>query len=133
MRAIFPWSPTHRRSPSSSWPLPAASLLEHPLLERLDFSEGLRAGRIHDEVRIIGAHAMRKEPNQSPGFQVCLDERCARQGDTEAGNGRREKHRLFAVPRSLTGVAVVQSDRFEPQGPRLPLIMKKRHFQEITG
>src|ERR1700730_2994271 len=130
MRATFRWSRTQRRSPSSSWPLPAASLLEQPLLERLDFSEGLRAGRIHDEVRILGVHAMGKEPNQSAGFQVGLNEQCARQGDTEARNGRREEHRLLAVPWSLTGVAVVQSDRFEPQGPRLPLIMKKRHFQE---
>jgi hypothetical protein len=76
---------------------------------------------------------MGKEPNQSAGFQVCLDERCARQGDTDAGNGRREKQRLLAVPRSVTGVAVLQSNRFEPQGPWLPLIMKKRHFQEIAG
>src|SRR5437016_8722263 len=119
MRATFRWSRTQRRSPNSSWPLPAASLLEDPLLERLDFSEGLRARRIHDEVRILGAHAMGKEPNQSPGFQVGVDERCARQGDSKAGNGRREKQRLLAVPRSLTGVAVVQSDCFEPQRPRL--------------
>src|SRR4051794_486576 len=125
MPAIFPWSPTHRRSPSSSWPLPAASLFEHPLLERLDFCEGLRARRIHDEVRILGAHAMGKEPNQSPGYQVGLHERCARQGDTKASNGRREKDGLLAVPRSLTSVVVVQSDRFEPQGPRLPLIVKQ--------
>src|SRR5437868_7108335 len=133
MQATFPWSPTHRRSPSSSWALPAASLLEHPLLERLNFSDGLRALRIHDEVRILGAYAMGKEPNQSAGFQVGLNEQCAREGDAEARNGRREQHRLLAEPQSLTGVAVVQSDRFEPHGPRLPLIMKQRHFQEITG
>src|ERR1700675_2888562 len=87
---------------SKARPLPAASLLEHPLLERLDFSEGLRARRIHDEVRILGAHAMGKEPNQSAGFQVGLNEQCARQSDTEARNGRREQQRLLAVARSLT-------------------------------
>ena len=36
MPVTFRWSPTHERSPSSSWPLPAASLLEQPLSERLD-------------------------------------------------------------------------------------------------
>jgi hypothetical protein len=32
---------------------------------------------------------MGKEPNQSAGFQVGLNERCARQRDTEARNGYR--------------------------------------------
>ena len=54
----------HRRSPSSSWPLPAASLLEQPLLERLDVAEGLRGRRIQDEVRKLRAHAVERA-NQS--------------------------------------------------------------------
>lgn len=33
---------------------------------------------------------MGKEPNESAGFQVGLDEQCACQGDTEASNGRCE-------------------------------------------
>jgi hypothetical protein len=76
---------------------------------------------------------MRKEPNQSAGFQVGLNEQCARKGDAEAGGSRREQDRLLAVPRSVTSVAVLQSDRFEPQGPRLPLVMEKRHFEEMAG
>src|SRR5258706_8629253 len=128
----LPWSPTHGRSPSSSWPWPAASLLEQPLLEQPNFFEGLRAPRIHDEVRILRAHALGKEPNQSAGFQVALDERCTRQGNTEARNGRRKQQRLVAVPRSLAGVAVVQTDRFEPDRPGLSFIVKKRYVQEVA-
>jgi hypothetical protein len=42
---------------------------------------------------------MGKDPNQSAGFQVSLNEQCARQSDTEARNGRREQQRLLAVAR----------------------------------
>src|SRR5207253_1970878 len=64
-------------------------LLEQPLLEHLDLFEGLRARRIHDEVRVPRGHTPGKEPNEPAGCQVRFDERCARQGDTEAGDGRR--------------------------------------------
>src|SRR5438876_526968 len=110
-----------------------SDLLEQPLLEHLDFSEALGARGIHDEVRVSCGHAPGKKPNQPAGFQVGCDERCTRQGDTEARNGGRKQQRLVAVPRSLTGVAVLQADRFEPDGPRLPLIVKKRHFEEVAG
>src|SRR5579862_6818183 len=107
MRARFPGSPTPRRSANSSWSLPVAHLLEQPRLERLDFCEVFRTGRIHDEVRILGAHAVGKEPNQSAGCQVGLNERCARQGDTEARDGRGKQQCLLAVARPLSGGAVV--------------------------
>src|SRR5467141_1546627 len=110
-----------------------SDLLEQPLLEHLDFSVALRAPRIHDEVRVSCGHAPGKEPNQPAGFQVRCDERCTRQGNTEARNGGRKQQRLVAVPLSLTGVAVVQADRLKPDGPRLPLIVKKRHFEEVAG
>src|SRR6267143_2405957 len=110
-----------------------SDLLEQPFLEHLDFSEALRAPRIHDEEGIPRGHAPGKEPNQPAGFQVRCDERCTRQGDTEPRNGRRKQQRLVAVPRSLTGVAVVQANRFKPDGPRLSLIVKKRHFKEVAG
>src|SRR6266850_3757743 len=74
-----------------------------------------------------------EQPNQPAGFQVRCDERCTRQGDTEARNGGRKQQRLVAVPRSLTGVAVVQTDRIEPERPRLSLIVKQRHFEEVAG
>src|SRR5882672_5590201 len=108
-------------------------LLEEPLLEHLNFSQTLGAVRIHDEVRVSRGHAPGKKPNQPAGFQVRCDERCTRQGDTEARNGGRKQQRLVAVPLSLIGVAVVQADRLEPDGPRLPLIVKKRHFEEVAG
>src|SRR6266446_5460794 len=110
-----------------------SDLLEQPLLEHLDFSEALRARRIHDEVGVPRGHAPGKEPNQPAGFQVRCDERCTRQGDTEARNGGRKQQRLVAVPRSLTGVAVVQADRIEPERPGLSLIVKQRHFEEVAG
>jgi hypothetical protein len=107
----------HGASADSAISLAGSDLLEQPLLESLDFSEGVRARWIHDEVRIVRAHALGKEPHQSAGFQIGLDERCTRQSDTEARNGRWKQQRLLAVPRSLTGVAVVQADRFKPDGP----------------
>src|SRR5260221_45379 len=110
-----------------------SDLLEEPLLEHLNFSQTLGAVRIHDEVRASRGHAPGKKPNQPAGFQVRCDERCTRQGDTEARNGGRKQQRLVAVPLSLTGVAVVQADRLKPDGPRLPLIVKERHFEEVAG
>ena len=71
---------------------------------------------------------MGKELDQSAGFQVGLDEQCARQGDTEARNGRREQHVLLAVPRSLTGVAVVQFDPLEPEGRGDPFPARGTHM-----
>src|SRR5258706_10347369 len=110
-----------------------SDLLEEPLLEHLNFSQTLGAVRIHDEVRVSRGHAPGKKPNQPAGFQVRCDERCTRQGDTEARNGGRKEQRLVAVPLSLTGVAVVQADRLKPDRPRLPLIVKERHFEEVAG
>jgi NAD(P)H-dependent FMN reductase len=108
-------------------------LLEQPLLEHLNFSESLRARRIHDEVRVSRGHAPGKEPNQPARFQVRFDERCTRQGDAEAGDSRRKEQILIAVTRSLTGIAIVQADRFEPDRPRLSLIVQEWHFQEVAG
>src|SRR6266404_8634487 len=89
--------------------LDRSDLLEQPVLERLYFSDGLRARRIHDEVRVPRGHASGKEPNQPPGCQVRFDERCTRQGDAEAGNGRRKEQIFLTVTRSLTGIAIVQA------------------------
>src|SRR2546426_4989370 len=49
-----------------------------------------------------------------------------------AANGRWKEEVCVAVARSLSGVAIVQADRFKPDRPRLALIVQERHLQQVT-